>query len=234
MIAALADGACGVVLVTLVAGRVRRHLRDRAIRRRIMRRRAVHRRPVTHMLAVVTRRRRRPSPVSATNLAGLLDDIARRCGSGDSMATAFVDALKTSSVATAFEVAIIALSRGATIDESLAAVAATSADQRLAIHVLQLCAAQGGAVTESLDRAAATLREREAMAAERRAQAAQARLSAHVLTLVPLGFAVWTLATSPTVARFLATQIGLGCVGVGVALNIVGWRLMNRAIGART
>ena len=234
MSAWLAGLACSVALVVLLAGRLHRRLRDVATTRRIGRRRALDRWLFVRIRTIMDRGRRTRPQVSATSLANLLDDIARRCGSGESIATGFIDAVAASSIADSFAPAVDAISRGATIDESLAAVPTTTSEQRLAVHVLHLCAAQGGAITESLDRAAATLRERDAFAAERRAQAAQARLSAHVLTFIPLGFAVWTLSTSPTVARFLATPIGLCCVGLGVSLNIAGWRLMNRAIGVRT
>ena len=56
----------------------------------------------------------------------------------------------------------------------------------LAFTVLRSCARFGGPAAAPLERAAATLRARDAVAAEQQAQSAQARLSARVLTLVPI------------------------------------------------
>jgi Flp pilus assembly protein TadB len=93
-----------------------------------------------------------------------------------------------------------------------------------------LCAIEGGAVGESLDRCASAMRERSAAVADRRVHAAQARLSAKVLTLVPLGFSAWTLTTDASVRRFATTLVGLCCIACGVALNYAGWQLMRRQI----
>ena len=122
------------------------------------------------------------------------------------------------------------LARGGTVRDALGAVTSRDPDVVLAVHVLDLCALQGGNVSESLDRAAATLRERETARLEREAQSAQARLSARVLTVVPILFAAWTLATSPTVRAFTTTPAGVACAAAGFGANVTGWRWMRRAI----
>ena len=122
------------------------------------------------------------------------------------------------------------LERGWIVREALRGVALTDPDITLAVHVLDLCATQGGNVSESLDRAAATLRERHGIRLEREAQSAQARLSARVLTVVPVAFATWTIATTASVRAFIATPAGLLCVAMGAIANLIGWRLMRRAI----
>jgi Flp pilus assembly protein TadB len=193
--------------------------------------------PPTHLRRVLSRfathHGRTPEQAGARMLAALLDDIARRCASGESLRNGFVAALARSELQPSFAHATQLLHGGATIAEALASQAAITADQALAVHVLRLCATQGGNVSVSLDRAAATLRERDALAQERIAQSAQARLSARVLTLLPVGFSVWTLATTPSVRHFVVTPPGLVCVTLGLVLNLTGWRLMNRIIGAR-
>ena len=83
-------------------------------------------------------------------------------------------------------------------------------------------------MSESLDRAAATLRDREAVGNERVAQSAQARLSARVLTILPIAFGGWTLLTTPTVQHFFLTPIGVACLLLGLGLNAGGWLLMRR------
>ncbi len=133
-------------------------------------------------------------------------------------------------VSPVFAPAATVLATGGTVRDAVARVATDQPDVVLAVHALTLCADQGGGVTESLDRAASALRERHGIRQERVAQSAQARMSARVLTLVPIGFAGWTMATTPSVQHFIATPFGVVCVMVGTASNIAGWRLMARAI----
>ncbi len=163
----------------------------------------------------------------------MLDDIARRCASGQSLTSAFETT--TAARDELDDVATIrtALASGSSIDHALSLAAPRDADGLLAIHVLRLCARQGGNVGESLDRAAATLRERDAIRSERLAQAAQARLSAKVLTVVPIAFSAWTLLTTQSVQEFATSPFGLVCCGAGIGLNLTGWTLMNRAIRGR-
>jgi tight adherence protein B len=163
----------------------------------------------------------------AAELAAVLDTVSRRCSSGESLGVALGAALQPGTALT--EVAIV-LHHGGTVHDALEAVQSTNPDIILAVHVLALCAEQGGNVSESLDRAAATLRERHGVRLERRAHSAQARLSARVLTVVPIAFASWTLATTPTVRAFTVTPAGLACLALGAAANVAGWRLMARAI----
>lgn len=188
---------------------------------------------LTVQFTQATQRRRarrsllQPSPAE---LAAVLDRIARHCASGESLAHAFVAAATKSPLAELFEPATTALSRGSTIGDALATVHVQHADAALAVHSLRLCAEHGGAVSESLDRGASTLRERHTIKLERVAQGAQARLSATVLTVVPVAFGGWTLATTPSVQRFVATPPGMVCVVVGLACNVGGWQLMARSI----
>lgn len=166
-------------------------------------------------------------------LAALLDDLARRCASGESMAHAFSVSRTVGAVSPTFDHTTAALQRGATLAEALKNQPThhgNHGDVALVVHVLRLCATEGGNVSESLDRAAATLRDRHAAAQERVAQSAQARLSAKVLTLVPICFASWTLLTSPDVQRFIFTPAGTVCMFLGLFLNLAGWRVMSRII----
>jgi Flp pilus assembly protein TadB len=104
----------------------------------------------------------------------------------------------------------------------------------LTTQALSACAHLGGPVAATLDEAAAVLRERSAARAERIAQGSQARLSARVLTIVPIGFALWSALTSQrTRDIYLASAGGAVCAGCGLALNLIGWRWMKRAIAAQ-
>lgn len=189
------------------------------------------------VLALVTRfgvpglrRRVGKHGVSALALAMALDDVARGCASGASLSHAFVDSPRVSALTPTFDHALVSIGRGSTLAEALTQERTDDASLALAIHVLVLCARVGGNVSESLDRAAAALRERDGAARERIAQSAHARLSARALTLVPLVFASWTILTSPRVRGFMLSPVGMVCLCVGLALNLAGSRAMRRII----
>ena len=102
-------------------------------------------------------------------------------------------------------------------------------ESALALTTLEMLARYGGAVPAALDRAAATVRERRAAAHERRAYAAQARLSALVLSILPVGFAAWGLQGDRHTANFLLHQrLGTMCLAAGLVLNTAGWFWMRR------
>lgn len=195
--------------------------------------------PAAHLHAAATRLSRRWRRLyrrtnnDAGDLANMLDDIARRCASGQSLTSAFSTTSATQTHVEAVAPVRVALASGSSIDDALSMATPADADGQFAIHVLRLCARQGGNIAESLDRAAGTLRERATVRSERSAQAAQARLSAKVLTVVPIAFAGWTLLTTPSVQEFATTPFGLVCCSAGIGLNVTGWTLMNRAIRGR-
>jgi tight adherence protein B len=186
-------------------------------------------RPLERFAAAIGRRRRsRVDPANAAALAALLDQAARHCASGESLSNAFASAVDAGPLAATFERTLAAMRAGSTLSTALGAQPVRGPDVALVVHVLRLCALEGGNVSESLDRAAATLRERDAVAQERAAHSAQARLSARVLTVLPVAFAAWTLATTASVRRFYGTPVGLACLAAGLTLNVVGWRWMQR------
>ena len=75
------------------------------------------------------------------------------------------------------------------------------------------------------------LRLRAADGQERVAHSAQARMSAHVLTLVPLGFLALMLTVDADVRHATTTPTGATIIIVGLALNGVGWLWMRSVIG---
>jgi tight adherence protein B len=77
---------------------------------------------------------------------------------------------------------------------------------------------------------ATLLHERAAVRAEALAHAAQARLSARVLTAVPVVFAAWNLTTSTTFRRAVCTPAGAVAAVAGAALSAVGWWWMQRVV----
>ena len=87
----------------------------------------------------------------------------------------------------------------------------------------------GGTQARCLDAAAASLRERASLEREVRALTSQARASAGVMVLAPLGFALFSCATNPRVAQVLiATPLGWACVVGGLVLDGAGAGWMVR------
>ncbi len=100
---------------------------------------------------------------------------------------------------------------------------------RLAVAALCLGIDTGGAQARAVDGVAATMRERLAVEAEVRALSSQARMSALVIGLAPLGFGVFAAATDPRTSDFLLrTPGGLILLGAGLALDGAGWLWMQR------
>jgi tight adherence protein B len=100
---------------------------------------------------------------------------------------------------------------------------------RLAVAALCLGVDTGGAQARAVDGVAATMRERLAVEAEVRALSSQARMSALVIGLAPLGFAAFAAATDPRTSEFLLhTPVGLALVAVGLLLDGAGWLWMQR------
>lgn len=99
---------------------------------------------------------------------------------------------------------------------------------RLTVSALALGVETGGAHARALDGVAATVRARAAVAGEVRALSAQARLSALVIVLAPLGFAALAAATDERTAGFLTTPLGLACLAGGLTLDAVAGLWMHR------
>ena len=107
-------------------------------------------------------------------------------------------------------------------------------DEAIVVHVITAAASLGGSIAPTIDAAAALLREREAARADARAHSAQARLSAQVLTAVPVVFAGWNFASSASVRAAGTGRGGLTALTAGVVCNLVGWRWMRRIVDRAT
>ena len=176
-----------------------------------------------------TRKPRRSRSLSP-DYASLLDGIARRVRSGSSLTSAVMEEVDGSS---ALHVVLDRLEIGDSLGGALAGVEADNGDLALTVQALSATAHLGGPIAATLDEAAAVLRERAAALDERRAHGSQARLSARVLTIVPLGFAVWSATVSQrTRDVYISTAAGGLCAICGLALNLLGWRWMRRIIVA--
>lgn len=176
--------------------------------------------------------RTRPLPLAALDVAEALESIARDVRSGHGLAAAVVAAQRTPAGAPLVSDAVRRMRAGDTLSTALAgATGPLGHHQRLAVATLAACAATGGPVSETIERACATLREQAALDDERRAQASQARASMWVLTTVPAGFATWSATTDAAVRAFLVgSPAGWACLTVGTALSAAGWLWMRSIV----
>ena len=102
---------------------------------------------------------------------------------------------------------------------------------RLAATALALAADAGGSAARAVESVAATLRERRSAVEEVRVQSVQARLSAVVIALLPLGFTAWCVTTDPRAAAFLlGSAAGWLCLTVGLTLLALGGWWMARIV----
>ncbi len=103
------------------------------------------------------------------------------------------------------------------------------AERQTAAALLVLGHSSGAAMASSLDRAAASLRQRRTLGDEIRALTAQTRASAAVVALAPAGLAVVIAAVDPQALGVLfTTPIGLVALVTGLVLEGLGLWWMNR------
>jgi tight adherence protein B len=104
-------------------------------------------------------------------------------------------------------------------------------DARVAAAVLGLHRRTGGALAAALDGLAATLRERRSAARELRSLTSQARLSALILGLLPIGFFVFLSVVARDDLRLaIATPIGSGAVILGFTLQGLAYLWIRRLL----
>ena len=114
------------------------------------------------------------------------------------------------------------VSLGSTLEVSLETWAReiATAEGRLIAGVLGLQRRTGGALAGPLDELAMTLRSRRAAARELRSLTAQARLSAAILGLLPIGFFLFLSTVSRhDIESAISTPAGAGAVMLGVLLQ---------------
>lgn len=104
---------------------------------------------------------------------------------------------------------------------------------RLAAASLAVAADVGGPGADAIEAAAASLRERAAIDDEIAALSVQARASAALLAVTPIGFTFLLTTLDPASARFLlGSQVGWLCLAVGLGLDAAGALWMHRLVKA--
>lgn len=173
-------------------------------------------------------------PPTARDVAAWCDEIARRVRSGSSLREA-VAVLPTDPVTEHATAAMrLALERGTHLAEAAARAGDAGPHLRLALSVIATASRLGGPSAASIDRTAMLLRQRATDSDERATHAAQARLSAHVMTAVPLLMLAVLVTTDDDVRSVAASTTGAILVVTGLVLNAVGWWWMRRIIGVVT
>lgn len=181
----------------------------------------------------ITRHRAR-ARVEPGALAAWCDALARALRGGATLRHALATVDPPTSVAPQLAPALLALARGASVTAALADVDAHSRDLDLVLVVMRACAEHGGGAAEPIDRAAAALRQRAALAGERRTNSAQARMSAVVMTCLPGAMLALLALTSRSVRDAATSKVGLAVIAVGIMLNLAGWGWMQRLIARAT
>jgi tight adherence protein B len=166
-------------------------------------------------------------------LPDVLEATARSLRSGTSLRIALSEATAHAPprLHDGLAAAVLAAERGVPLVDAIDAWAGAMPGEgvRLAAAALALSSELGGAAARSLDGVAATLRDRNGLRREVRALSSQARASAVVIGVAPVGFAVLAAAVDPrTLAFLLRTPTGIACLLVGVVLDGLGAAWMHR------
>jgi len=187
----------------------------------------------------ISRLRSRPV-IRPGGVASWCDDVARRVRSGNSLSRALVESVPGDADVRAATAAIrLAIERGRPVADAVSNIGDSDPTRRGNRHLVTACsviavsATLGGASAAPLHRAAAALRLREVDDEERRSHSAQARLSAHVLTVIPIGMLGLLVTSDPDVRAVIVEPIGAFCVATGLLLNATGWLWMRQTIGRR-
>jgi len=186
--------------------------------------------PARTLEAWRSRRSGRRAP-DARAVAAWCDDIARRVRSGSTLRDAVATLPADPATERATAPLRLAIDRGVSVADAIARVDGGGTHLRLALGVTATASRVGGPSAASIDRAAMLLRQRAADLDERATQAAQARLSSHVMTAVPLLMLAALVATDDDVRSVMSSPIGTICVVAGLALNAAGWWWMRRIVG---
>jgi len=211
----------------------------RAARRRVGSRRRPPRLPPAAVdFADRLLRHRRDRQVDEA-LPDALDAIARSLRSGGSLRQAVEEAAGATRGPLAADLTrvVTEIGAGAPLAASLERWAASRPlpGVRLATAALGLGAETGGASAQAIDGVAATLRTNLGISGEVRALSSQARLSALVIVLAPVAFALLAAtADGATLSFLLGTPLGLACLGGGLGLDALGWWWMRRVIAVVT
>jgi tight adherence protein B len=122
---------------------------------------------------------------------------------------------------------------GRNVDDALDALAGRigSRDLDWAITAIKIQRRIGGNLAEILEGVAKTIRERETLRRQVRVLSAEGRISAVVLTVLPILIALWMMRVNPDYLRILtASRVGLILISIAGSLMLVGYLWMQRIV----
>jgi tight adherence protein B len=176
-------------------------------------------------------------------VAAWCDDLARQLRHGATLRSALITTIPTDDpLERSTRPLRRRLDRGASVLQAcdgwageLDAGGAREADMLIAFATVAGAAAlAGGGAAAPLHRFASSMRQRAADELERRAHSAQARMSARVMTIVPLALLALLFATDDEVRSAVLQPGGAIVVTIGLALNALGAWWMHRIVGTTT
>ena len=185
----------------------------------------------TRALPGIFQRRQTVDP--ALHAASFLDVVDRHVRLGSSLRGAVTIAATDCdpSLMETLRVLLLHCRTGAPLDddEVLADAARRPSNEAFLVRSLVAAGAGGSGATFALQRAAWALRERHAVASERRMYAAQSVFAARVLSWLPVVFGVLMILTNGSVrSAYFGGVAGLACMVVGLGLNVTGRKWMKR------
>lgn len=180
----------------------------------------------SRLLAAVRRWTGRSRQADA--LPQALELTARALRSGASVLTA-LDGAAAELPETGLQQVVRRVRGGLSLTEALDGWVGGASERQTAAALLVLGHTSGAAMAASLDRAAASLRQRQALNDEIRALTAQTRTSGVVVAAAPVAFAVIvTLVDRDALSGLLSTPAGLMSLGLGLVLEGLGLWWMAR------
>lgn len=180
---------------------------------------------------------RTDSRIDPAAIARWVDDLARHLRHGATLHDALTTVVpEGSALAAASRPLRHALARGATVGAACDAwQQRLDADDmprrellRTLASVVAVSARLGGPTADPLDRVGVVMRQHASEDLERSAQSAQARISARVLTLLPIATLTLIATTDPEARSVITEPSGAVVVAVGMALNLAGAVWMRR------
>ena len=157
-----------------------------------------------------------------------LELTARALRSGASVLTA-LDTVATEIPETGWREVVGRVRGGLSLTEALDGWVGHQPERQTAAALLVLGHRSGAAMAASLDRAAASLRQRRALGDEIRALTSQTRTSGTVVAAAPAGFAAVIAVADPgALGALLATPVGVLSLMIGLVLEGLGVWWMGR------
>lgn len=165
-------------------------------------------------------------------LPDALESTARSLRSGASLGQALDEASTSVRGPLGAELARVGadVERGRSLTQAVEAMGDLHRLPEVDLVVAALCLGHeaGGAHAQALDGLATTVRQRTDLAGEIRALSAQARISALVIGLAPVGFAAFSVVADQDMGRFLlGSSAGRLFLCAGLVLDALGWLWMR-------